>query len=68
MPTQYPIFRSDTAEQFYLAALSLLKISTGLRRLVIFASRSYRRGYGDDSLGRFIDLDFPLSQPRRARA
>ena len=34
---------------------------------MIFTSRPYRHGHGDDSLCRCIDLDFPFPQPRRAR-
>ena len=43
------------------------KSPQGRGRLVIFTSRPYRHGHGDDSLCRCIDLRFPLSQPRRAR-
>jgi len=43
------------------------KSPQGRGRLVIFTSRPYRDGHGDDSLCRCIDLTFPFSQPRRAR-
>ena len=46
----------------------LAQISTGLRKLVIFANRSYRHGHGIDSLRLCFALCLPFSQPRVAGA
>jgi hypothetical protein len=43
------------------------KCPQGRERLLILTSRPYRRGHGDDSLCRCIDLRFPFPQSRRAR-
>jgi hypothetical protein len=51
-----------------IAPLSLLKISTGLREVVIFASRPYRHGHGDDSLCHCIDLGFPFRTASRSNS
>jgi hypothetical protein len=44
------------------------KSPQGRERLVIFESQPYPHGHGDDSLCPCIDVGFPFSQPRRARA